>query len=59
MDANPTDTTNHPTALSGDLGDHTHRPVSRDRAQPQPAIHSGITAIETDQSCRPLSSSHG
>ncbi len=58
MDANPTDTTNHPTALSGDLDDLTHRP-GRDRVQPQPAIHSGITAIEDPTSHAGPLVSHG
>jgi hypothetical protein len=34
------------------MDDHAHLPSRRDRVQPQPTIHSGITAIE-DRSVMP------
>ena len=36
----------HPTAVTGDLHDHTLLPVGHDRVLPQPALHRGITAVE-------------
>jgi hypothetical protein len=38
--------THHPTAVTGDLDDHTLLPVGPDGVLPQPAIHRGITAVE-------------
>jgi hypothetical protein len=38
--------THHPTAVTGDLDDHTLLPVGHDRVLPQPALHRGITAFE-------------
>jgi hypothetical protein len=38
--------THHPTAVSGDLDDHTRRPGRRAYVLLQPAIHGRITAAE-------------
>ena len=52
--------THHPTAVTGDLDDHTFLPVGHDRVLAQPAVHRGITAVRRppghvgqDRSARP------